>query len=81
MSKFWDKFDNLFDKMGELFEELPDYIDEQLDKAGQKRDGMFRSVSVTTSTTINNGKKVEVKTTNGKTTVRVNGKEYVERSE
>lgn len=71
-SKFWDKFDNLMDA-------LPGYIDEQIDKAEKDHSGMFTSKSVTTSTTITNGKKIEVKTVNGKTTIKVNGKEYVEK--
>jgi len=69
---FWGKFDELMDA-------LPGYIDSQIEEASGDGKGWFTSKSVSTSTTITNGKKVEVKTVNGKTTIKVNGKEYVEK--
>lgn len=77
-SKFWQRFDEMFGKMDDMFDELPNYIDEQIGKS-EKKGGLFTSKSVSMSTTIQNGKKVEVKTENGKTTIKVNGKEYVEK--
>jgi hypothetical protein len=70
MSKFWKKFDD-------MMEELPRYIDEQV-KVGMDFGKGF-SKSVSTSTVIQDGNKIVIKTVNGKTTIKINGKEYVEK--
>ena len=73
---FWGKFDN-------LMEALPDYIEEQTEKA--KKSGTYSetittsSYSSSTSTIHQDGKKIKVVTKNGKTTITVDGKEYVEK--
>lgn len=73
---FWGKFDDLMDS-------LPGYIEEQTDKA--KKDGTYHetiqtsSYSSSTSTINQDGKKIKVVTKNGKTTITVDGKEYVEK--
>jgi len=67
MGNFWKKFDDLLDS-------VPDYIEEET-RSIQKQVSSGSSIS----TVIQNGKKIVVKTVNGKTTVTVNGKEYVEK--
>lgn len=80
---FWGKFDDLFDS-------LPGYIDEQIKSAEGSVNTVGRNNVVingssivkqhtvfgsSTSTINQGGKKIEVKTKNGKTTIKVNGKE------
>lgn len=71
---FWDKFNDLMSS-------FPDYAEEQFEEATEEhehKDGLFKRKSVSI-TTMQNGKTIKVKTVNGKTTVTVNGKEYVEK--
>jgi frataxin-like iron-binding protein CyaY len=73
MNKLWKKFDELMDS-------LPDYIDEQVDKfTGGNSVVQTSSNGSSTTTIMQNGKKIVVKTTHKKTTITVNGKEYVEK--
>lgn len=80
MNKFWKKFDELMDS-------LPDYIEEQVDKFGDSIDKFTDDNSVSqvsvngksTTTIMQNGKKIVIKSVNKKTTITVNGKEYVEK--
>lgn len=65
MSKFWDNFEN----MDEMFKHLPEEIGSM----------SSHSSSTSTSTTIQNGKTIIVKTVNNKTTITVNGKEWEEK--
>jgi hypothetical protein len=74
---FWGKFDDLMDS-------LPGYIDDQMKDAKKevkKRGANIVNISSSTSEIWQNGKKIVVKTVNGKTTVKVNGKEYVPKGE
>lgn len=76
MSKFWKKFDDMMDA-------LSGYIDDQISKVennvniDQSSHSLYNSVS--TSTIIQNGKKIIIETKNGKITIKMNGKEYVEK--
>jgi carbonic anhydrase len=73
-NKFWDHFDKLMSS-------LPGYINEEIEdntKEYKSSNGLFTSKSVTV-TSMQNGKTIKVKTVNGKTTVTVNGKEYIEK--
>lgn len=63
MNKLWTKF-------SDLMAEVPKYIDEAING------GDF---GVSTSTIVQGGKKIVITTKNGETTIRVNGKEYVEK--
>lgn len=75
---FWGKFDDLMDS-------LPGYIEEQTEKA--KKSGNYtesntvtiNNISTSTTTVRQNGKKIVVQAKNGKTTITVDGKEYVEK--
>lgn len=80
MGGFWKKFDELMDS-------IPDYIEEQVDKLGDSIDKFTGSNSVnqvsingkSTTTIMQNGKKIVIKSVNRKTSITVNGKEYVEK--
>ena len=68
MVDFWKKFDDLMNS-------VPSYINKQIGKSN-----MYTSIEKTeTYTTATGDKKVVIKTVNGKTTVTVNGKKYVEK--
>lgn len=73
---FWGKFD-------EMMSALPGYIDTTIagafedDDEPKVRHGLFSSVSKTTI--VQNGDNITVVKKNGKKTIKVNGKEYVEK--
>lgn len=81
-NKFWDKFDNLMSA-------LPDYINNEINSIGENNviiNGSSKVVQKSSfSTSVSNisqgGKKIEIVTKNGKTTIKVNGKEYVEKKD
>ena len=78
---FWSKFD-------ELMSSLPEAIENEIEVAQSstgnmvvnnsnsyvKQSAMFGS---STSTIVQGGNKISITTKNGKTTIKVNGKEYV----
>jgi len=76
---FWKNFENLMDS-------LPEYIDDEINSVGSNNviingNSSVRqksSFSSSTSVISQGGNKIEVTTKNGKTTIKVNGKEYVE---
>lgn len=82
MSKkgFWGKFDALMDS-------LPDYIDSEINSAGNNNVVINGNSSVKQTTVFGSsksvinqgGKKIVVSTKNGKTTITVDGKEYTEK--
>lgn len=75
---FWAKVDDLIDS-------LPEYINGEINTVGKNNIVINGSNSVTQSSTFGSsvstitqgGKKIVIKTKNGKTTVTVNGNEYV----
>lgn len=77
---FWDKF-------SDLMESLPAHIENEIDlaeKSGnytQKTVIQKSSSSSSTSTIVQGGNKIVVKTVNGKTKITVNGKEYTEKQD
>lgn len=68
----WDRFEDTMNSLGDVISDW-----------GEKTSKTLRGIdmgyghSSSVSTTIQNGLKVVVKTTNGKTVITVNGKEYV----
>lgn len=82
MSKkgFWGKFSDLMDS-------LPKYIGDEINSIGEgnkissKSSSLFQSskYSSSTSTIVQGGKNIKIVTKNGKTTITVNGKEYIEK--
>lgn len=72
-TNFWNKF-------GDLMSSLPEYIDEQINVIGTDNTiNQKSSFGSSTSVISQGGNKIEVCTKNGKTTIKVNGKEYVEK--
>lgn len=70
---FWKKFDSLMDS-------LPEYIESEINTVGENNIVIQKSTSgINKSTVTHNGDKIEVITKNGKTTIKVNSKEYVEK--
>lgn len=76
---FWGKFDDLMDS-------LPGYIDSEIKYAKKDIVSSRKSTTITLPKMVHttssseiwqNGKHVIIKTVNGKTTIKVNGKEYV----
>ena len=81
---FWSKFDELMDS-------LPEYVNNEIEIAQSgsnmiignnnssiKQSSAFGSSS---STIVQGGNKIKITTKNGKTTIKVNGKEYVEKKD
>lgn len=64
---FWGHFDDLFESMDGMFEKMPDLFTAM---------DFGKGTSTSVTTLYHNGKQVEVKTKNGKTTVKVNGELY-----
>lgn len=79
---FWGKFSDLMNA-------LPEYIDSEINTIGEdnkistKGSSLFQSskYSSSTSTIVQGGKNIKIVTKNGKTTITVNGKEYIEKNE
>ena len=77
---FWDKFSDLMDA-------LPDHIENEINSVGENNVVINGNSSVvqkssfgtSRSTISQGGNKIEIVTKNGKTTIKVNGKEYVEK--
>ena len=77
---FWDKFSDLMDS-------LPDQIENEINSVGENNIVINGNSSVvqklkfgtSRSTISQGGNKIEIVTKNGKTTIKVNGKEYVEK--
>lgn len=69
MNKFWKKFDSLMDS-------LPDYIDEHF---GGNSVNQVSIGNTNTSTVIQGGKKVVIKSDKKKMTIYVNGKKVYDR--
>ena len=77
---FWSSFDDLMSK-------IPEYIDSEINTIGKNNVVINGNSNVTqrssfgssTSVISQGGKKIEITTKNGKTTIKVNGKEYVEK--
>lgn len=87
---FWGLFDDAMDKLDDVMDSLPSHIDNEIKSGNNSVTTVGRnnvvingSSSVTqrsvfgssTSTIVQSGKKIEVKTKNGKTIIKVNGKE------
>lgn len=58
---------------------LPDYVEEMTQEIEDSVGNFSYSHGSSTSTIIQNGKKIVIKTVDGKTTIKMNGKEYVEK--
>ena len=86
---FWGKFDELMDSMPGLDDDMfagdnEVHVNGRSNNVvvnGNSKIKQSSSFSSSTSSIVQGGKKIVIKTKNGKTTITVNGKEYVPKGE
>lgn len=70
-SNFWEKFEDLMSDIPSFIEETGQEVEDLVGNFSYQHSGS------SVSKIVHNGKKIVITTKNGKTTIKVNGKEYV----